>query len=416
MALAPAGVALGLSILRVSDGDTFGPVRRWLFGAAAAWAIAIAHPDSALSVALVCLFPLLVIVGPYVANQWRTRTLATTLVLLALLAMGVAGLAVSSSIGVLHNIVGHYFPLIESPGEAVQGAFSNGTNLMPPEWLLTGFMIVGAIACFVWRQRRWLVFAELVIAVLYIGAAATESPLAHLFTGLWYNDSHRIAAILPVVAIPLTTSGVLFAGELLARAASRVADVANPALAAAGITLALGALAALATAGYSVPANASTLGADFSTSGAAEFVSQPKLLFLQTVARLVPANALVADDPFAGSAYLYALSGTRVLFPQAAVTSNNHEMAYLAHNLVNLKHDGFACQLVRRFGIGYMVVVPDNYLHRRQQPGYYGTGVAYPAPHSGFRLITADGLYQLYKITICQPNQPGGSTEVASRG
>src|SRR5215469_2635978 len=35
MALAPAGVALGLSVTRISDGDTFGPVRRWLFGIAA---------------------------------------------------------------------------------------------------------------------------------------------------------------------------------------------------------------------------------------------------------------------------------------------------------------------------------------------------------------------------------------------
>ncbi len=76
LALAPAGVAVGLSITRVSDGDTFGPVRRWLFGAAGAWAIAIAHPNSALSVAVICLFPLLVGIAPYVARQWSRHTLA----------------------------------------------------------------------------------------------------------------------------------------------------------------------------------------------------------------------------------------------------------------------------------------------------------------------------------------------------
>jgi len=126
---------------------------------------------------------------------------------------------------------------------------------------------------------------------------------------------------------------------------------------------------------------------------------------------------VVADDPFAGSAYLYALSGTRVLFPQAAVASNNQDTAYLAHNLVNLQHDPLACELVRRFGVGYMVVAPDNYLSSSQQPGYYGTGVADPAPGSGFRLMAASGSLKLYKITICQPpNQPGASIEAASHG
>ncbi len=41
-------------------------------GLPAAWAIAIAHPNSALSVALICLFPLLMAVGPYVARPVET--------------------------------------------------------------------------------------------------------------------------------------------------------------------------------------------------------------------------------------------------------------------------------------------------------------------------------------------------------
>jgi len=97
------------------------------------------------------------------------------------------------------------------------------------------------------------------------------------------------------------------------------------------------------------------------------------------------------------------------------VASNNQDTAYLAHNLVNLKHDPVACELVRRFGVGYMIVGPDDYLATKQLPGYYGTGVAYPAPDSGFRLIAASGSLKLYKITMCQPpSQAGASIEAAS--
>jgi len=409
-------VALGMSVIRVSDGDTFGAVRRWLFGAAGAWAITIAHPNSTLSVAVICVFPLLAVLGPYLLDQWNRHTLRTTLGLLAVLAVGVAGFAVASTNGQIHNTLTHYFPLIQTPGQATLAAVSNGTDFMRPEWLLTAFVAIGAVACFVWRQRRWLVFAELAIIALYVGSAAVGGPIARLFTGLWYNDTHRFAAILPIVAIPLATIGVLAAGELLTSAASRVRHAASPATAAVGLPLAVGALVALATAGLSGPGNSATIGSMFSTSGYAVWVSPAKLAFLKTVARLVPANALVADDPYAGSAYLYALSGTRVLFPQAAVASNNEDTAYLAHNLVNLKHDPAACALVRRFGVGYMIVGPDNYLTTRQQPGYYGTGVAYPAPDSGFRLIAASGSLKLYKITMCQPSGQAGTIEAASHG
>ncbi len=133
IALAPAGVALGLSITRVSEGDTFG-AQRWLFGVAGGWAILIAHPNSALSVALICLFPLLVVVGPKVLDQWNRRTLGTTLVLLGVLAMVIVGAYVALSLHVVRNTEAQTFPLIQTPGQAIVSAFSNATDGLAAEW------------------------------------------------------------------------------------------------------------------------------------------------------------------------------------------------------------------------------------------------------------------------------------------
>lgn len=400
MALAPAGVALGLSITRISDGDTFGGVRRWVFGIAGAWAIGVAHPNSAVSVALICLFPLALLIGRLLLDQWRRNAVRTALAVLAILALVVAAGAFASKLGPVRHVMSQSWPLRETPGQAGVSAFSNGTNGMAAEWVLALFMLIGMIACFVWRQRRWLVCAELAIAALYVGSASSGSHITRLFTGLWYDDSYRIAATLPIVAIPLTVTGILFAGELLRRLAFQAAGAASSA-AALGLSLVIGVAVAAMTAVHGIPGNAHVVGSTFSTDGSARFDTPAKVQFLQTVARLVPSSALVADDPYQGTAYLYALTGTQVLFPQIGPTTDNDDMVYLAHNLVHLGQDQRACDLVRHYRVGYMVFEPDNYLHKRDLPGFY-FGAAAAAPGSGFRLIAADGPNKLYKITICQ--------------
>jgi hypothetical protein len=416
MALAPAGVALGLSVMRVSDGDTFGPIRRWFFGVAGAWAIAISHPNSALSVAVICVFPLLAVLGPVVARQYVRHALGTTLVLLAIVAVAIAGFAVASQLSALRVVESVAWHPFETPAHAVVSALGNSTDHQAGELLLATFLFIGVVACFVWRQWRWLVCAELAIVALYVGSAGLGTPAARLFTGLWYDDSYRIAAILPVVAIPLTTIGVLAVAEWLPRLSSRASVAARPALALA-LPVAVGAVVAGATAAQSVPNNIRTFGMQLNTTGDETLVSPSKLQFLQTVARLVPSSAVVADNPFEGTAYLFAMSGTRVVFPQIS-QSNDLDVVYLAHNLVQASQNPRACDLVRRYAVSYMVVAPDDFLKKYQvvKRSYY-EGVAHPAANSGFRLIAsaAGGQLSLYKITICQPSSPpAGPAEASS--
>jgi hypothetical protein len=423
MAMAPAGVALGMSITRISDGDTFGPPR-WLFGIVGAWAIGIAHPNSALSVAVVCLIPVLMAVGPYVLDQWRRHSLRTTAVVACIVAVAAVGVVVASGLAPIRHVMTQNWPITEKPGYALVSALSDSTNGQAPQLLLASFTFVGMVACFLWRQRRWLVVAQLILVALYVASAAISWHIAHLITGLWYADSHRIAAILPIVTIPLATIGVLAVGEwllqALPRSGSHAAVSVRPGTLALGLPLAIGGLLAVATAAQSLPANEHAVGYQFNTEGDRSMVGRPKLEFLQTVAGVVPPTALVADDPFDGTALMFALSGTHVLFPQVDPTTNNSDMAYLALNLVNIRTDPRACALVRQYDVGYMIVAPDNFLGRKEKAGPPGTdysGVAAPLPGAGFRLMVEDGPLRLYKITICQPpNQAGGPVEAVGRG
>jgi hypothetical protein len=422
LAMAPAGVALGMSIIGVSDGDSFGPVRRWFFGVATAWAIAIAHPNSALSVALICMFPLLMAAGPYLARHYRRHRLGTPLVLAAIVAAAVIGGLAAFKLPTVRAVEAIAWRPTETPSHAVVSALSNATNGQVGELLLATVTIIGMGACFVWRQRRWLVCAELAIVALYVGAAAIGTPAARLFTGLWFDDSYRIAAMLPIVAIPLATMGVLGIAEWLQRVPFRAAVAARPALAVA-VPLAVGLVITVPATAQSVPRNVQTVGLRFKTFGGGTLVTPAEVEFLQTVARLVPPSALVANNPFDGTAYLYALSGTRVLYPQLFQTSQE-DVTYLAHNLVRLGQDPRVCELVRRYAVGFMVVAPDDVLlvnpakpWVRAELGWYA-GVADPGAKPGFRLIASagGGQLRLYKITMCQRgNHSAGPVEAASK-
>jgi hypothetical protein len=416
MAMVPAGVALGMSVIRISDGDTFG-AQRWFFALVAAWAIGISHPDSALSVVVICVFPLLMALAPDVLDQWSRHTLRTTLGLLAIVVVVGLGILVSVKVPQIKAVEAQYWPPFQTPGQAVVSALTESTDGQVAEWVLAAFLIVGMVACFVWQRRRWLVVAEVAIVALYVGSAGVGTHLARVFTGLFYDDSHRPAAILPVVGIPLATMGVLAVAEWLHKAAHRLPSVASvaarPAVALA-VPLAVGVVVATATAVQAVPDNARVVGNEFSTSGDQAFTSPQKLQFLAAVARLVPSSALVADNPIEGTAYLWALTGTRVLFPQVE-PSGDVNLALLAGNLVTLGQNPRVCDLVRQYDIGYMIVAPDEYLSPWPEAFYHG--IANPSHKRGFRLLAADGPIRLYKITMCQPgSQSPGPVEAASRG
>jgi hypothetical protein len=412
-----------MSILRISDVDTFGAARKWLFGITAAWAIGVAHPNSFLSVALICGFPLLVMLGRYVYEQWNRNTLRTTLVLLGCLVVAGIGFAFGSTLAPVRHVMGSAWPLTDTLPHAFVSAFSNGTDGQPAEVPLAVFSLIGAIACFISRQRRWLFCAELALVALYVGSAAIGTPPVRLFTGLWYDDSHRFAAVFPIVGIPLATIGVLALGEWIQRVWKRegfgAAVASRPAVALA-VPLAIGSLLAAGTVAQSLPANAHTLGLDYSTSGDYGMTTPAKIQFLQTVSRAVPASALVADNPFDGTALMYTFTGTRVLFPQAGPDTNDSDMAYLGLYLVDVRHNSRVCDLVRRYGVDYMVIAPDNFLgphEKRGQPGINFSGVVYPGPDSGFRLVVNDGPLKLYKITVCQrSNAAAPQVETANAG
>jgi len=82
---------------------------------------------------------------------------------------------------------------------------------------------------------------------------------------------------------------------------------------------------------------------------------------------------------------------------------------------VHLGQNSQVCDLVRRYGVDYMIIAPNQFPWTPKPDPYWG--VADPNVGSGFQLVAADGPQKLYKITMCQPpSRSAGSVEAAGRG
>jgi hypothetical protein len=268
-------------------------------------------------------------------------------------------------------------------------------------------VLVGAATC--WRPGyRWLVPAHLATGALYVLAASSESEVAAALTGFWYNDSYRLAAMLPITGVPLAVLGLAAVGWLLHRAVPLAR--ASP-----GVLTALAAVAVLVgSGGLYARTHASSVDDAYTVlpPGSSQLLDAAERAFFDEVAALVPPDAVVAQNPWTGSPLLWSLTGREVLFPH--LTGNwTSDQAALARRLNRLAVEPAVCEVADRLDVGYLLVgAVDFWPGDPRAAGY--PGLTAPGTGQGFRLVAADGSGNaLYEITGCGTTLLGGSTAPA---
>ena len=84
---------------------------------------------------------------------------------------------------------------------------------------LTILTVSGVLLTLMHRRHRWLVISWALAEYLYIVAASVPDPFRTTITGLWYNDAHRLAALVPIFAIPLASIAFTWTLELVTEGA-----------------------------------------------------------------------------------------------------------------------------------------------------------------------------------------------------
>lgn len=407
-ALIPLGLALVLSVTGLATEDTVGRGRAAVLLVATVVSLGFAHPATVFGLGVLTLFPVGWLLVAWAMRQHRAgRTrrgmagVAATVVLVAAVVVGMG------STPLVRDMRGTDWRPTNTAADGVGEILLNATNSDRALWTLSAVTFIGALLFCRTARRRWIVAAHLGSGVLFIMSLSVQSATTTWITGFWFNDSHRLAAMLAVTAPLMATAGLLWVAEQVGSAAwfAKALDYASsfrvlpaPRNLAAVAPLLLVGLALLATTkGLYEGRNALSINGvhkiDQNRAG--------KLGFYRQVEREVPPGSMIANNPEDGSTLLWALGKRRILLPH--LTANNiPDRAYLAQHLTHATIDPRACRIARRLHVGYLVTdisLPED--RRRMYPGLQD----YPGMQ-GFQLLRIDGPMRLYRLTACRPGPP----------
>lgn len=272
-----------------------------LLGAAMAGAWSV-HP----SVALAAAIPLAAqaLAGVVAAPGLRPRlAVAGGFVLAAAPAGLYAGWSVSmTSAGTAESLAGFSWPREVGVPRAAAAVFDLGPTPVASVGIAVAVLLGLAAALVNPAHRRALaapVAALVVYGALYVLAAAVEGDWVRTFTGFWWDDFYRFSALLVLPAAVLAGAGVR---ALIPRGSARRPE------ARAGVAV-VALLGVLAASGHAV------LARDLRVWGYGDgpAVNARERIVLDALAERHD-GGVVLNDPFDGTAWVYALHGVPVVF------------------------------------------------------------------------------------------------------
>jgi hypothetical protein len=313
-----------------------------------------------------------------------------------------AGWAFVATSSAFKSVRTFYWPPFESTARAVGEVLLNATNGRSSLWVLSAFMVVGLLL--VWRvsHQRWLVGAFGTVGMMFVLTAANNRSYTEFITGYWYNDSFRLAAILPVLAVPLVVLGIVRTAECLRGWLADRPRLARLGASGVGVTIVLALLVIVASKGLYFRNQVATIAFTYTgmeNTNDGTLADPREQAFYTRIAKQVPDDVVVANDPWDGSPLVWALADRKVLFPHMDLAWSK-EQKYLAEHLVDAATDPTVCSDLRRLHVGYLVLGElrfwpwDN--RRKDYPGIHD-----PGNRPGFQLVDSDGDLKLYKITAC---------------
>lgn len=402
MALAPAVLALVFTITGWTKDDAIGRGRAWLTLPVVLVATGLTHPNVLFSVGVLSLIPIAAAIG---ARGWRLHRDGRTWRGVAEFAAFVLVFAVAwywaATTPAFADVRQTYWPPFETPANAVGDVALNATNKRDALWVLSAVVIAGIVAA---RRYRvlWLVVAgHAATTFLYVLAASINRPDTRMFTGFWYNDSHRLAAMVPITAVPLAVGGILLLAAKISESPTRLRRVPGTAVA-VGLTV----LLLVVTTGLYPADRQKRVAAGYAVSDISKLVTTDMERFYSRIKDEIPEDAVVAGNPFNGSAMLWALADREVLFPHFR-SEHSREQRIIAGHLNEVTTEPVVCEAVRHLGADYLLVGAAKF---RTYDGYwnYYRGLADPGSAPGFELVDSDGANKLYRITAC--DEGGGAS------
>jgi hypothetical protein len=412
ISILPAGVALVASLAGLAPGQNRRDVATLLGLLLSLTGLVVAHPTTFMAWLTWTLPMVVFLIGRTFRTAWRERNIGRSSVawhLAALAAYGIVFLLLWIYLRPPEeaSFWGPYHSIPQSLGEALTIAPMD----LPPAWLVAPLAILGLCVCLKYPTRYgWIGLVFVIFSALFVVVAGFPvSGIRRFLTGVWYNDSYRVAALLPLVAVLLVGVGLSWAAERLALAQDRYPALKYAAegpdrwrsptrmayRAALGTVMILAAIALGQQGGLEKEvqraASRYTLAAD------SPLVSVDELALIQRLRHTVPPDAVLIGNPYTGAALSYAL-GDRKSAQLHILSSVSPAVEKIYESAGSVATDPSVCDAVREAHGFYILDFGAEEVHGGN---HMVAGLTNLDENTGLQLIDSQGKAKLYKITAC---------------
>ncbi|WP_189086274.1 DUF6541 family protein [Agromyces mediolanus] len=396
IALLPAALAFVVASCRLDDAVPMSVPAAWLGLAATLPGLSLAHPSTLMALIAFSAAPVGVAVFRHYRRLRAEHAAAWRYVLTSvILVVGVAAAAVLLIKARPTSEAAFWGPR-ESFLRSVFAGFTNSTVGYPVDLVITGLTIAGLWA--IWRRKnqRWLLLSYLFAVGLYvISAGLPASYFRYGLTGTWYNDSNRLASLIPVLALPIAAAGaawlVTTVLALIARRnTARGFRIAVPAAAAALLVLGTQWSAPMAEATENAEAS-------YAMTDESLLLSTDELELLEEIRGELPEDSVVVGSPWTGTSLVYAISGYRALMP-AIYGDRDQDVQLIMDGLRDADARPEVCSALKRENAWYILDFGPQEVHGGT---HIFVGFEDLEDSDAVELVDEVGAARLYRVTAC---------------
>jgi hypothetical protein len=285
-------------------------------------------------------------------------------------------------------------------------------------WVMLALTIIGTYVVARQLGRYWWVLGMYAVggALYVIVSAWSLGGFRTFWTGVWYNDSFRLAALLPVVTLPVAVMGaqwltwrVRSLGDYLVVTGRTNPDKLAPALrpvvtrlpgvtgvaASIALVLALGA----AAQGGTLSNVQQRLDTIFRTTPNSYLLTTDETALLHSVPDIVPTTDVVVANPRTGGSLVYAVSNRRALAPHIFGDRTEDEQ-YLLDHWDEAAYNSKVCPIVKKLNAYWALDFGDFEVVPGDEP-FIGLRDLGKAPVPGVEVVKTEGKAHLYRVTAC---------------
>ncbi|MCH6469660.1 DUF6541 family protein [Sinomonas terrae] len=385
----------------------------WILLGAVSVGMTVAHPSALMALVATSAFPVLVLYLRQVRPLVRERLWLKAPVVVPSIALlgGVAGAAVAWKL-VRPDPAAAFWPPTQTVAQAIGEAISGSPMRSQPVWIIVGLILMGLYRCVRQPGHRSPLWIFLVLAGFYVVVSGfDQGRVRNFLVGVWYNDSYRLAALLPLASIPVAVEGVLQIGEWFRRGLHALSKVLLSRVGSSDDRIRglkrgvrMGGLGVVVLGLVATSQNGQVHTEELAARSLYEvrpnspLITTDELALLKRLDKEVPQGTVLAGSPWTGTALAYALADRKTL-QLHILAGASPDVDAIDTGLRNAPADGSACKAIKDLHVQYVLDFGTQEVHYEHHPY---PGIEDLQGSHAVQLIDQQGNARLYKVVACQ--------------